>query len=139
MSEGLLAQAGEILVEAQELHRRGVWSLVVRRSQEVVELALKAALRAGGVEVPKIHDVGTTLKGHQARFPEHFRKEIDRLASISRRLRHERETSFYGDEETDAPPQRLYSEEDAHSALAEARDVFDLCRTLSRGLGPESG
>jgi hypothetical protein len=28
MAEGLLLQAGEILKEAQELHRRGVWNLV---------------------------------------------------------------------------------------------------------------
>lgn len=97
MSEGLLAQAGEILVEAQEFHRRGAWSLVVRRSWEVVEMALKAALRAGGAEVPKIHDVGFTLKDHQGRFPESFRKEIDQMAPISRRLRHERETALYGD------------------------------------------
>ena len=56
MGEGSLGQAGEILAEARELHRRGVWNLVVRRSQEIVELALKAALRLGSLEVPKIHD-----------------------------------------------------------------------------------
>ena len=134
MAEGSLVQAGEILAEARALHRRGVWNLVVRRSQEVVELALKAALRTAGVEVPKIHDVGIFLKDHQERFPEAFRAQIDRLASISRRLRQEREVAFYGDEEAGAPPQRLYTEADARTALEEAGKVLDLCRSLLQAL-----
>ncbi|MFQ5827566.1 MAG: HEPN domain-containing protein [Candidatus Methylomirabilia bacterium] len=135
MAEGLLTQAGDILLEAEGLHRRGVWNLVVRRSQEVVELALKAALRIAGVEVPRIHDVGIILKDHREKFPEPFGKEIDRVASISRRLRREREVSFYGDEETGAPPQRLYTEDEARVAVEEAGSVLDRCRELLRGLG----
>lgn len=99
MAESYLTQAGEILLEAEGMYQRGVWNLVVRRSQEVVELALKAALRAVGIEVPRIHDVGLVLKDHQEKFPATFRSEINYLASISRRLRRERESSFYGDEE----------------------------------------
>ncbi len=139
MAESYLAQAGEILLEAEDLHRRGTWNLVVRRSQEVVELALKAALRAVGVEVPQIHDVGVILKDHRAKFPEAFRKEIDRLASISRRLRREREVSFYGDEETGTPPQRLYTADDARVAFEEAGVVLDRCRELLQGLGEARG
>ncbi len=135
MAEGFLAQAGEILLEAGGLRRRGAWNLVVRRSQEVVELALKAALRTAGVEVPRIHDVGILLKDQREKFPDVFRKEIDRLASISRRLRREREVSFYGDEETGAPPQRLYTEDDARVAVEEAGYVLDRCRELLKGLG----
>jgi hypothetical protein len=33
--------------------------------------------------------------------------------SVSRRLRQEREISFYGNEEIGAPPERLYSADDA--------------------------
>lgn len=135
MAASYLAQAGEIFLEAESLRRRGAWNLVVRRSQEVVELALKAALRAAGVEVPQIHDVGIILKDHRGKFPEAFRKEIDRLASISRRLRREREVSFYGDEETGAPPQRLYTEDEARLAVTEAGSVLDRCRELLQGLG----
>lgn len=135
MAASYLAQAGEIFLEAESLRRRGTWNLVVRRSQEVVELALKAALRAAGVEVPQIHDVGIILKDHREKFPEAFRKEIDRLASISRRLRREREVSFYGDEETGAPPQRLYTEDEARLAVTEAGSVLDRCRELLQGLG----
>lgn len=135
MAEGLLSQAAEIFLEAESLRGRGVWNLVVRRSQEVVELALKAALRTAGLEVPQIHDVGIILKDHREKFPEAFRKEIDRFASISRRLRREREVSFYGDEETGAPPQRLYTEGEARVAVEEAGYVLDRCRELLQGLG----
>ena len=134
MAGGFLAQAGEILSEASALHQRGVWNLVVRRSQEVVELALKAALRAAGLEVPKIHDVGVVLRDNRDRFPQSFQAQIDRVASISRRLRQEREIAFYGDEEAGAPPQRLYTEEDAGTALEEARHVMEQCRRLLQGL-----
>ncbi len=130
MAESYLAQAMEIMHEVEGAYRRGVWNLAVRRAQEVVELALKAALRLVGVEVPHIHDVGILLKDHRQKFPEAFRGEIDRMASISRRLRHEREVSFYGDEETGAPPQQLYVEADARTALEDARYILERCRQL---------
>lgn len=130
MAEAYLAQADEILLEAERAFQRGVWNLTIRRSQEVVEMALKAALRLVGIEVPWIHDVGVLLKDYREKFPEAFREEIDRLASISRRLRREREASFYGDEEIGAPPQKLYAEADARSAFDDASYVLPFCRRL---------
>lgn len=130
MAESYLAQAAEILVEARGTAGRGVWNLVVRRCQESVELSLKAALRLAGIEVPHIHDVGVLLKDHEAKFPQAFRRDVDRLASISRRLRREREASLYGDEEAGAPPQRLYTQEDAQQALQDAEFVLEHCRAL---------
>lgn len=125
-----IGQAGEILREARSLEGRGLWHLAVRRGQEAVELGLKGALRLAGVEVPHVHDVGMFLKEARGRFPDRFAEGIDRLASISRRLRAERELSFYGDEETGTPPERLYSEEDARTALTEAEEVLGRCREL---------
>lgn len=130
MARAYLAQAEEILLEAENAHGRGVWNLVVRRAQEAVELALKAALRGAGIEVPRVHDVGVFLKEQHAKFPEAFRTEIERLASISRRLRREREVSFYGDEEVGAAPQQLYAEPDARMALDDAGYVLEQCRRL---------
>lgn len=127
MARAYLAQAEEILREAERLYQRQAWNLVVRRSQEVVELALKGILRYVGVEVPQTYDVSLWLKNDQDRLPPPLRNEVDRLASISRRLRLERELSFYGDEDIGAPPQRLYTEEDARIALEEARWVLKRC------------
>lgn len=130
MARAYWDQAAEILREAENLYRRGVWNLVVRRAQEVVELALKGALRWVGVEVPRAHEVGIWLKEHRHKFPDDFQQEIDRLASISRRLRREREVSFYGDEEIGAPPQALYSEADARESLQDAAWVLEYSRQV---------
>ncbi len=127
MARAYLDQAAEILREAEHLYRRQAWNLVVRRSQEAVELALKGILRLIGVEIPRTHDVGIWLRNYRDRLPPSLQSEVERLASISRRLRLERELSFYGDEETGAPPQRLYSEADARMALEEATWVLQRC------------
>lgn len=108
---------------------------MVRRAQEVVELSPKAVLRTVGLEVPRVHDVGVFLKDHRHKLPTDHQGEVDRWASISRRLRREREVSLYGDEEVGAPPQRLYTAEDAQAALADARLVLAGCRELLRRLG----
>ena len=39
------------------------WAGVVRESQEVIELALKALLRARGVDPHRVHDVSEVLLG----------------------------------------------------------------------------
>jgi HEPN domain-containing protein len=127
MARSHLRQARQILEEAERHHHAGVWHLVVRRSQESVELALKAALRAAGIEVPHVHDVGVFLIDNAQRLPEVLTKHLERVVSISRRLREEREISFYGDEEVGAPPERLYSSHDAEEALRDARFVVGLC------------
>lgn len=127
MARSHLRQAQRILEEAQRYHREGVWHLVVRRCQEAVELALKAALRAAGLEVPHVHDVGIFFLEHAERFPEFLTKQLERVVSISRRLREEREISFYGNEEVGAPPDRLYAVHDAEEALRDAQFVVELC------------
>jgi HEPN domain-containing protein len=127
MARSYLRQARDIFGEAERHRGAKLWHLVVRRSQETVELALKALLRASGIEVPHVHDVGIFLVDHAGRLPPAAVPHLDRLVSVSRRLRQEREISFYGDEETGAPPDRLYMESDAEDALSDARFVVELC------------
>jgi HEPN domain-containing protein len=45
------------LITAERANSNGNYSYAVRSSQECVELSLKAALRAVGVECPRKHDV----------------------------------------------------------------------------------
>ncbi|MGH9341364.1 MAG: hypothetical protein ACRD1R_17700 [Acidobacteriota bacterium] len=59
------------------------------------------------MEIPKVHDVGSFLKRNRERFQGEIEQKIDHLASITRRLRQEREVSFYGDEETGVPAEEL--------------------------------
>jgi len=129
MARSHLRQARQILEEAERHRATGTWHLAVRRSQESVELALKAALRAAGVEVPHVHDVSMFLIDNAQRFPEALTRHLERVVSISRRLRGEREVSFYGDEEVGAPPERLYSSNDAEEALRDAGFVVELCES----------
>jgi HEPN domain-containing protein len=130
MAESYLKQAGERLKHAEEALERGNYPYVMRQSQEVVELSLKAALRLVGVEPPKWHDVGPILMQNRDRFPEWFRDKIPKIASISRKLRREREASMYGDEETGLPPESLYTDEDAKEALSYANLVYEMCIKL---------
>lgn len=126
----MISRALIIIEEAEYLQGKQAWNMVVRRSQEVVELALKAALIWAQIEVPRIHDVGPLLKQYADRYPEPFRSRIHQLASISRMLRAEREISFYGDEQSGVPPESLYTPEDAKEALLKAHEVLSACREL---------
>lgn len=132
-AELMLRRAKIIWEEAKSLHAKGAWNLVVRRCQECVELALKSALVWAGIQAPRVHDVGPTLKQHADKFPDKFARHITQLASISRSLRVERELSFYGDEESGMPPEALYSQSDAEEALQKAEFVLRQCEALLEG------
>ncbi len=106
------------------LYRGESWADVVRESQEVVELALKALLRASGIEVPRIHDVAPVLHAERHRLPESLAPHVDDLAEASRQLRRDRELAFYGAE--DLTPGEFYARADADRALTYARRVVEL-------------
>ncbi len=130
MARSYVRQAEERLRHAAEALQSGNYPYVVRQSQEAVELLLKAALRYVGLEPPKWHDVGPLLVRESDRFPDWFRREVRRVARISRRLRREREPSMYGDEESGATPEELYDKEDADEALALAKEIHALVTKL---------
>ena len=109
------------------------WSDVVRESQEIVELALKGMLRYVGVEPPKWHDVGGILLEHADRFPGETTERLARMADISKRLRKERELSFYGD--IDFIPTEEYSEDVARTFASEATFVVQRATALMEKQG----
>ncbi|MEM1607086.1 MAG: hypothetical protein QXW55_02475 [Candidatus Bathyarchaeia archaeon] len=77
------------------------------------------------------------MKRNRHLFPEWFREDVDEIASISRRLRREREPSMYGDEETGTPPDQLYSLIDAEDVLKSAKKVLGMCLRLMKEYGRE--
>lgn len=99
------------------------YSDVVREAQELVELLLKAVLRAVGVEVPKVHDVGRTLEKYRHLLPPVLSEKLNEIKRISKRLRKERELSFYGAE--DFIPTEEYDLEDAQEAIKDAEFIFN--------------
>ena len=112
----------DVLLEAK------AWSDVLRKAQELVELALKGMLRQAGIEPPKWHDVGSLLLENTDRFPAGVRVDLDRLAAVSGWLRKERELAFYGD--IDFIPTERYGEDDARRASEDARFVVQVASAV---------
>ena len=136
MAASYLRQAEERLKHARESLESGNYPYTIRACQEAVELSLKSALRTVGIEPPKIHDVGQILRKNANLFPEWFKKDINKVAAISRKLRKEREASMYGDEELSLTPDEIYTEEDAREAVQDCDFVFQNCkRLLNAALG----
>jgi HEPN domain-containing protein len=111
-------RALEVLFEGES------WADVVRESQEVVELTLKALLRSCGIDPPRVHDVSEILLAERARLPQALNDHLEALAEISRELRRDRELAFYGAE--DLTPTGFYTKKDAERALTGARRVVEL-------------
>ncbi len=110
------------------LYNKGAYSDVVREAQEIVELCLKGMLRYVGIEPPKVHDVGGLLIEHSDMLGMFSKEEIERLALISKRLRKERELSFYGD--IDFIPTEEYSTDDAKEAMEGAEAALASAQRL---------
>jgi HEPN domain-containing protein len=106
-------QTLDLLFEAES------WADVVRESQEVVELSLKALLRSRGIDPPRVHDVSEVLLAEENRMPEALAGDLRKLSEISRTLRRDRELAFYGAE--DLTPSGFYSMQDAEEARLGAR------------------
>lgn len=82
-----LRKASDRLDVLDLLLKKGAYSDVVREAQECVELALKAMLPYGGVEPPRIHDVGALLLEHKEKFSENIQVHFEKIAEISKWLR----------------------------------------------------
>jgi HEPN domain-containing protein len=102
---------------------RGAHADVMREAQEIIELCLKALLRARGITVPQIHDVGAILVNEMERLPVTVRPHATRMAEISKALRKDCEIAFYGSE--DLIPSEFYTRDDAARAFADAQWVLE--------------
>lgn len=103
------------------LFEEQAWADVVRESQEVVELSLKALLRFSNIEVPRVHDVSGILEAEKDLLPKEVHKDLVEMIKISRELRRDRELAFDGSE--DLTPSDFYEEGDAKLARERARWV----------------
>ena len=121
-----ITRAGHRVEAVKVLLKRESFADVVRESQEIVELCLKALLRHSGTEVPRIHDVSEILIKEKRLLPNETQTHVDRLVKISRNLRRDRELAFYGTE--DLTPMEFYKKEDADQALGDASWVYQTCK-----------
>jgi HEPN domain-containing protein len=118
LSKRLLTQAERILRwELKTAMGNKDWNLTVRRSQEVVELSLKGALKALGIDFPKVHDVGMILsKGAREKGASLSEDTLARIQQVSKWLAEARAPAFY--------VERNYSKDDASKARRDALFVF---------------
>ncbi|NIP58667.1 MAG: HEPN domain-containing protein [Gemmatimonadetes bacterium] len=114
---GIRLRALDVFFDAES------WADVVRESQEIVELSLKALLRSCGIDPPRVHDVSDILLDQRARLPQALEEDLDALVEASRSLRRDRELAFYGAE--DLTPSDFYSKDDADRARDGARRVVE--------------
>jgi len=123
-------QAEDRLTTARIALERGNYPYAVRQAQECVELSLRACLRLVGIEPPKWQDVGPIIRRERENFPEWFKEHVERIVSISRSLRKERELAMDGDEESKIPPEELYTRFDPEKAIEDAGFVLEIARRL---------
>lgn len=123
------------LDEARGAFEKKVYSLTIRRAQETVELALKAALRFLAIEYPRDHDVSDVLlRIRETRLlPDWFEKRIDFMVSVSGDLARKRGPAFYGIERSVMPASKLFDRDEGLKALKNAGEVFKLCVKLIKG------
>ena len=128
IAEAYLRQAGARLKDAEEAYPEKNYPYAVRLSQECVELCLKAALKAVGIEYPKIHDVSDVLTEVKHRFPAWFQAEMNFLYESSKILVKKREPSLYGSEEEILSPEDVMSQNDAGDALKRPRKPLNYAK-----------
>ena len=126
LAEDYVRRAEVRLRALEVLYDGESWADVVRESQEIVELTLKALLRSIGVDPPRVHDVSAVLLAERERAPEALRPDLQTLADASRQLRRDRELAFYGAE--DLTPSEFYTRHDADDARSSARRTVELVK-----------
>lgn len=106
------------------------YNLVVRRAQEVVELAVKAAIKFLGGDFPKVHDPTTALAELAAKKGWQISAEdLERIRTISADLAKQRAPAFYWE--------ATYSQEQAESARDKAAFVLNQVRAIAATTAPE--
>jgi HEPN domain-containing protein len=114
LGKRLIAQAESILRwELKAAVGNKDWNLAVRRSQEVVELTLKGALKMLGIDFPKVHDVAMIFSdGAKEKGVSLSQDTLQRIQQISKWLAEARAPAFY--------VERSYTKEDASKARRDA-------------------
>jgi HEPN domain-containing protein len=126
--EDYITRSGHRLEAVKLLFARESYADVVRESQEIIELCLKALLRFVRIDPPRSHDVSEIILENKSRLPKNIASEAEKLASISHSMRRDRELSFYGSE--DLTPGHFYKKMDGQTALQAADYVYTTCRKI---------
>ncbi len=108
----------------ESLYQDGLYADTVRECQEACELALKSMIREAGHSVPLTHEVSAKLSEIVSDLPKNVRDNIEKICTISKSLRRDREIAFYGSE--DITPSEFYVQSDAQTAISQLDFVLGL-------------
>ena len=125
----LMAMAAEYLQDMDAATGRKSWNAVVRRAQEVVELALKGVLSYLGVDFPKVHDPAAVfIATLSARGMALSATEAEDVTNVSATLARKRAPAFYFEQ--------LEDESTAQEA-ADAHRIHRICMRLVAAIESE--
>jgi hypothetical protein len=109
------------------------WADVVRESQEVVELTIRALLLWGGAPATPGREAALALGAARRRLPAAVLPDLPGLAAAAQRLRRDRDLAFLGAD--DLTPWEFYTRPDAESARTAARHAVATVRRHVLGQG----
>ncbi len=126
-AQTLLREAQNCLTEAKRYFAEGDWNFAIRRAQECVELSLKSLLKAGGWEVPKLHDVGAIVVERLRAVNIQVETEVaEKVINASERLAQQRAPAFYWE--------IAFTRDDAELAIRDAGFVLDWAQEMLQRL-----
>ena len=133
MAEDYSERAKRYIREAERAFLERDFPTTVRRSQEALELGVKAVLRYLAIEYPREHDVGDALHELLGKVPEDIESEIPNLKALLSELARARGPAMYGYEREGIPAGKAFGEEYAGEKLKEVKELLALCSSFIVG------
>ena len=127
MAADHLFRAKRCLKEAELALTERDFPGTVRRSQEALELGVKAILRYLTVEYPREHDVGDALAYVANDLPDYLRGKVPGIQMLLTELTRVRGPAFYGYEREGIPARKAFSQEYAEDTFQKVNDIVKLC------------
>lgn len=127
MAWDYIDRAKRYAIEAERAFLDNDFPTTVRRSQEALELAIKAMLRYLAIEYPKEHDVGDVLFEVLEKIPDFLKNRIPRMRELLSELARVRGPAMYGYEREGIPASRAFGKEYAKETLREVKELVELC------------
>lgn len=117
MARDYAFRARRCLKEARLALDEGDSASTIRRSQEALELIVKAFLRLIGIEYPRSHDISDVLLERKDKLASELKDKVEDLARLISELASIRGPAFYGYEREGIPASQAFS-------LEYAKEVF---------------
>lgn len=127
MAADYLFRSERCLKEAEMALTERDFPGTVRRSQEALELAVKAVLRYLAIEYPREHDVGESLTQAAKDLPDYLRDKIPEIQTFLTELARVRGPAFYGYEREGISARKAFGPEYAEDTFRKVSEIVKLC------------